>query len=688
MKKLIYTIALLFVFTSMISAQNYPAVQEDLSSRQVHLDFHTSKDLENIGRDFDKEAWQKTLRDANVNSINIFGKGHHGYSYYPTKFGTAHPNLDFDLLGQQIEACHEIGVKCPIYFTIGWSLLDAEQHPEWVIKDIEGESSASRRTKHLKENDPFPKFAWELLMPEGDYLEMILAQTEELCRNYDIDGFWFDIIPINMLNYNETARAQMKKAGINIENQAEVEKFHINKIKHFLKSANEVVKKYEPEASIFYNWTSHLNQSYTFKYKLYEYNTSIDLEDLPTTWEGYNVFPMRAKFFANEGKPMTGMSGKFHTAWGEFGGFKYPNALKYEASSMIAFGTNVNFGDQLHPNGLLDSETYRNLGGVFDYVEKIEDYGPGGLHEARVGLWLAYDNNVEQATSLLLLETQTNFVVANNLDDWSNLEVIVVPSTPCIAVDDVKRFTQYVQNGGKVLMIGDGALKADRKSFVLDVGAQYIGQGSYDIDYTVVTDKLSKNVVTSPFLNYSTAYKVKTDKGTELLAYIREPYFSRTRKHYTSHQNTPYQLQNADHPAIFRKGNIVVTAHPLDKLYRDHGAQIHRELFNNTLDMLLEKPMVSADLPSSGRINLLHQPEKNRYVLHLLYATPIQRGEAQVIDDLVPIHNTDVEINLPVQVKKAYSVPGNNEVELSYADGVAKAVIPEFTAHVALVLEY
>ena len=32
------------------------------------------------------------------------------------------------------------------------------------------------------------------------------------------------------------------------------------------------------------------------------------------------------------------MSGKFHTEWGEFGGFKHADALKYEAAAMIASG--------------------------------------------------------------------------------------------------------------------------------------------------------------------------------------------------------------------------------------------------------------------------------------------------------------------------------------------------------------
>ena len=38
------------------------------------------------------------------------------------------------LLGAQIDACHEIGVKCPIYYTVGWSATDAETHPEWCAR--------------------------------------------------------------------------------------------------------------------------------------------------------------------------------------------------------------------------------------------------------------------------------------------------------------------------------------------------------------------------------------------------------------------------------------------------------------------------------------------------------------------------------------------------------------------------
>ena len=41
-------------------------------SRQVHLDFHTSEEIKEIGKNFSKEQFQEALRIGNINSINIF----------------------------------------------------------------------------------------------------------------------------------------------------------------------------------------------------------------------------------------------------------------------------------------------------------------------------------------------------------------------------------------------------------------------------------------------------------------------------------------------------------------------------------------------------------------------------------------------------------------------------------------
>ena len=82
-----------------------------MNFRQVHLDFHTSEKIPGIGSNFSKEQFQSALKLGHVNSITVFSKCHHGWAYHPSEANEMHPGLDFDLLGAQIEAAHEIGVQ-------------------------------------------------------------------------------------------------------------------------------------------------------------------------------------------------------------------------------------------------------------------------------------------------------------------------------------------------------------------------------------------------------------------------------------------------------------------------------------------------------------------------------------------------------------------------------------------------
>src|SRR5688572_32170472 len=102
-----------------------------LPFRQVHLDFHTSPHIPEVGANFEPEAFVKTLKLGHVSSDLVFAKCHHGYSYYPTEVGTPHPHLKRDLLGEMIEAGHRAGLRVPVYTTVVWDELAWATHPEW-----------------------------------------------------------------------------------------------------------------------------------------------------------------------------------------------------------------------------------------------------------------------------------------------------------------------------------------------------------------------------------------------------------------------------------------------------------------------------------------------------------------------------------------------------------------------------
>ena len=81
---------------------------------------------------------------------------------------------------------------------------------------------------------------------------------------------------------------------------------------------------------------------------------------------------MSAAYCRNLGLDFLGMTGKFHTTWGEFGGIKHPNALRYECAAMLANGSKCSVGDQLHPDGELDESTYELIGKAYAEVEQKE----------------------------------------------------------------------------------------------------------------------------------------------------------------------------------------------------------------------------------------------------------------------------------------------------------------------------
>ena len=458
-----------------------------LRMRQVHLDFHTSELIPGIGAEFNKLQWQDALRAGHVNHINIFAKCHHSWSYYPTKIGNAHPNLKFDLLGAQIAACHEIGVFCPIYYTVGWSAHDAETHPEWCVRDKDATIVASGGLNlNAKPTDVKPHTAWKYLCAaaSGSYHANIMRQVEEICQKYPVDGFWFDIYHDHDCHCNFCV-ARMKQESVNLEDKDAVTRSYVSSINEHMRQLRELVARFHPNATVYFNSATHPGDTYLFKERLFDLNTQQELEDLPTTWGGYDKLPIEAKYHLGEGSRVVAMSGKFHKSWGEFGGFKSADAIKYEAAAMIANGAACNFGDQLHPSGEMDRETYRNIGEAYAYVEKIEDYGPGGIPYSKLGVWLTLSDEADRGTVNMLLEMHYDFVPANekNLD---RLTTLIIPSQPCLSNAQAAAISVWVRDGGKLLVFESGALDLRNTHFLLDVGADYLGASEYDCDYTLV----------------------------------------------------------------------------------------------------------------------------------------------------------------------------------------------------------
>ena len=129
-----------------------------------------------------------------------------------------------------------------------------------------------------------------------------------------------------------------------------------------------------------------------------------------------------------------GMTGKSHTTWGEFGGYKHPNALRYECAAMLAYGARCSVGDQLHPSGRLDEATYGLIGTAYREVAAKERVCAGAEQvfdiavlssEAEHGAF--WDSASDEGATRLLLEGHLLFAVIDREMDFARYRILVLP---------------------------------------------------------------------------------------------------------------------------------------------------------------------------------------------------------------------------------------------------------------------
>jgi hypothetical protein len=124
--------------------------------------------------------------------------------------------------------------------------------------------------------------------------------------------------------------------------------------------------------------------------------------------------------------------------------------------------------------------------------------------------------------------------------------------------------------------------------------------------------------------------------------------------------------------------------------YAIKGELIAKQVVCKALDVLLEgeKSLVT-NLGSIGVTTLMEQKEEKRYINHLLYAAPVKRGQrAEIIEDLIPIYETEVALKLDKQPKRVYLAPQMKDIAFTYENGTLHYTVDKFTCHQMVVIDY
>lgn len=643
---------------------------KSLRYRQVHLDFHTSPDIDQIGVAFNVKEWQETLKRARVNSITCFSKCHHGLSYHPTEVGTMHPHLQFDLLRAQMNACKEIDVRVPVYLSAGLDNTITKIHPEW--REVNAQNQWSWTPQIL-----LPGF--HKLCFNTPYLDYLCDQIREAVRLFpEADGIFLDIIYQNECCCNWCMES-MSKSGLDARKESD-RKFHAARVlDEYFRRTTAAAQELNPDMPVFHN-SSHITRG---RRDQVAYQTHLELESLPTGGWGYDHFPESASYSAYLGRDFLGMTGKFHTSWGEFGGFKHPNALRYECSVMNAFGAKCSIGDQLHPDGKLDISTYDEIiRPAFEEVEAREPWCTGAVQLTDIAVLSSEAENgktnehsrVDTGVCRLLLEGHHLFSLIDRDVDFSRFKLLILPDEIRVDASLQAKINTYLCGGGKLLLSASSGLKAEG-GFVFDVGAQHKGESEFTQDYILPAKVFCPAYLRTPLVMYTRSQRIIPTTGKSL-GEIYDPYFNRDFRHFCSHQHAPNRPVPSGFHCGVQQGNIAYLAHPVFTLYYGYGATAYKDYILAIIDSLLgDARTVRTNMPSTARMTFARQEDMKRRVLHLLYANKILRGAKvqldesvretaplEIIENLDPLLMVQVSVNYSANVRRITLEPQGQEI--------------------------
>ena len=627
--------------------------------RQVHLDFHTSPLIPDVGSEFDAAAFAETFARAHVNSVAVFAKCHHGMCYYPTRTGTAHPVLGGrDLLGEQIEALHRKNIRAPIYTTVAWDEEAAARHPEWRQLRRDG-------TFALANHQPG---AWKYLnFLHPGHQDHVEAHVREIAERYgrDVDGIFFDVVTFHPeADWSDATRPFREERGLLDDDPASRAWFQSVATEVFARRFTALVRGLLPAATVFYNAPHPVSTAGAFGARaVYPEMTHFELESLPSGPWGYHHFPRLARAVARWGKPWLGMTGRFQRSWGDFGGIKPQAALEYECFRTQALGGANSIGDQLPPRGKLEPDIYRLIGKVYAQCAQAESFYAGSVQAPQFATVCAYYPGRDAAEArasdegamLMAADVHRDVAVVDERDDLRPFDTVQLPDSVVITPTLGERLRAYYQGGGKLLLSCRSGFDAAGKWALDFLPLEFEDDGRAcpvprHPTYWRAGRESSGQLGHADRVCYLPGVLVTAGAGTRVLVERVLPYFQRTDATYSSHSQAPPMAEPDSSPAVVMGERFVYFADPIFREFRETGNLLMRDGWHDAMNRLGNRACFGEGLPTT--LNVFPTRRGDEINFTLLHYVPTRKAADQdVIEERSSFAGERLKFHRPEKVK-------------------------------------
>lgn len=646
--------------------------------RKIHLDFHTHSNVPDVGKDFDPERFADTLVKANVNWLATPGKCDMGNTYFDSQVGHTHPHLvRADLFPATVKACAARGIKVQAYYCLAWDSHIATIHPDWRQKTKDG--------KYIMWGEGLLCFA-------SPYIDtyVIPGVVEMIERCPGIVGFWFDIalyVEASFYSswFNNLAEERLgEKAGDDFSRCRLADVL----IRECCERLNNTVAKHLPNAVNFYNALTSPGMPENNALHFYK-----EIEN-PLLFGGPERITTLIRWHQAHQQPTIGLVSRFQGPWNDPGTLRTVDQIKFDVARVVATGAGISMGDHRHPDGSLDPEAYRRIGGVYGDLAKCERWLDNAkpCREATILTEIERSAQVTGAkfpeetihAARILEENGLQFDIRSVEESFPETKLLVwsgqKPGSPAL----LAAIREHVRKGGCLFamdaaiegledLIGCETLAGPEKSALagqdheVKSAGQVQNQASGFFRITRDCELYAQWHDFAHIINNHSRRIENRQKGTVLAeqgqALINKLPWS---------ADWPGKMFG---PAIVQHGNVIYSAVPLFAEAMLTGTPFPAMLVKTLCQRLLVRPLVRH---SGGNTVAAHLHKSGPgYTLHLVHFALDRWGKiinsAAEFPWLGPI---DLEVVIPHPVQAVTLEPGGARIDHQWQNGVCSCTIP------------
>lgn len=665
----------------------------------LHLDLHPVKEDTCLGADISVENIEKLLMRVRPEHIAYDCKGHQGITGYRGKVGAYSPGI----LKDSLKMWREVTAKHNVLLSIHYSgVIDEEvviEHPEW--KAILGDEESYK--KEITSNiGPYINGTTSTFSAYAD--DYMIPQLKEVIELYDVDGVWLDgecwgakldYSPLAFKAWRaETGYDDMPR-DLSDSRWLQWKTFHRKQFESYIEKWVDAVHECNDHVCAASNWayTTMMPKERVARVDFIsgDFDPFLSVDRART----------EVRYLTNVGMPWELQAWGFDLVDNQDECLKLPEHLKQEASVVLMHGGGFMMYFLPTRSGYINDTIIETAGEVADFCHERKALcfksqsvpQVAILHSAdtmldvsdRIYAWKdARLNDIEGTLHALLelhysVDILTEYMFKQRIDEFP---LVVIPDAYKLSGEFIKLAIQYVENGGKLLVLGARAasLFKDYLGVTFDGAPEDVNATLACGGKKVSARGIWQNVSLEDAKVLMYRYRAE---GTQ----NRSSYMDIRDEGVSDAHSIKVHKDIAATSRTLGKGKIAAVFGPISELYFMNHHPYMREIIGDVVDQLFTNPIVKVKAPSCVDMSL-RRTESGHLSVHLLNLAnlPVSKHRA-FVDYVPPIGNIKVEVVTEEKPRLVTWEPEGTELECQWKDGILSVNAPALEIHGAIHIE-